>query len=88
MKIRNTLFFVLSQMIKYAKDYLLPPKNTHSTMRNQPQLQDKMNVLLGMCLRAGKRSYRGLARKRIVGEMRMMAQVCDLGELLVSQASS
>ena len=46
-----------------------------------------MNVLLGMHLRAGKRSYRGLAGRRIVGEMRMMAQVCDLGELLVSQVS-
>ena len=53
-------------MIKYAKDYL-PPKDTRSFTKNHPQLQDNMNVFLGMRLQAGKSLYKGLAGRRILG---------------------
>ena len=44
-------------------------------------------MVMAIVKHADPEGMRDLAGRRIVGEMRMMAQVCDLGELLISQAS-
>ena len=44
-------------------------------------------MVMAIVKHADPEGMRDLAGRYIAGEMRMMAQVCDLGELLISQAS-